>query len=154
MKTIEDTLTEGLVSYWASSRPAGLPEGWPVFHARREGERTVPCVVIGDEGVERVPGMPDTGRVQLRVMVVSAPDDTPCAQHRAVAGVMDEALRVLLELSRGLDAEGNPVAPEQPLAGCHVHELLLQRAERGYDAEKRQEFTVLKREAVVSRYRA
>ncbi len=153
MKTIEDTLTEDLVTYWNTSRPAGLPAGWEIYHAKREEERTVPCVVIGDEGAARVAGMPDTGRVQLRVMPLSSPDEVSSAMHREITGVMDEALRVLLELTRGFDATGAPVTAVQPLANCHVHELLPENPDRGYDTDKRQEFTVLKRLAVVSRYR-
>lgn len=138
VRTIEDTLTEDLVAYWQQHRPEGLPEEWEIYHARHDGERRIPCVVIGAEGIERetAKGMEDTGRVALRVMTVVDMDRETSAEHRAVSGALNEALE-------RLDSDALP--------GCFVHALLLESSEDGVDG--RREFKVLKRSAVVSRYR-
>ena len=140
MNTIQDTLTEDLVAYWSANRPAGLPAGWNIYHAKNEGERETPCVIIGDVGCTRVPGQPDTGSVALRIMPVSVMDRVTAGIHREVAGIMDAAVLALLDQA-------------DPLARTYIHDFLREEPQGGIDEEKRQEFTELRYTAVVSRTR-
>lgn len=141
MNTIQDTLTEDLVAYWSANRPAGLPAGWNIYHAKNDAARETPCVIIGDVGCTRVPGQPDTGSVALRIMPLSVMDRVTAADHRTVAGLMDDALLALLDEA-------------DPLARTFIHDFLREEPQTGIDEEKRQEFTELRYTAVVSRTRA
>jgi hypothetical protein len=141
MTTIQDTLAEDLVAYWSATPPDGMPAGWTFYHAKHDGPRETPCVVIGDTGCLRVPGQPDTGMVALRIMPLSALDQVTAADHRTVAGVLDAGLVALLDLA-------------DPLDRAYIHDLLREEPQTGIDEEKRQEFTELRYTAVVSRTRA
>lgn len=140
MPTPEDTLTEDLVAYWTANRPTGLPAGWAIYHHQRTGDREKPCVIIGHEGGQRVPSMPDTKKVALRVMALSILDETDSDTHREVAGALDDALSAL-SLKPG------------PLTNTYLHDLLAESPDKAaVEGDRREEYTVLKRTAVVSRY--
>lgn len=141
MPTPEDTLTEDLVAYWTASRPTGLPAGWAIYHHQSTAAREKPCVIIGHEGAPRVPSMPDTKRVNLRVMVLSDLDVTATDTHRDVAGALDDALTAITK-------------KPGPLTNTYIHDLLAESPEKAVASSdnRREEYTVLKRLAVVSRF--
>lgn len=139
MTTPEDTLTEDLVAYWTATPPTGL-SGWNIYHHHATAARSKPCLVIGHEGALRVPAMPDTRRVNLRVMVLSDMDTTGSDTHRDIAGIVDAAMSAL----------GSP----GPLTGTYLHAMLVETPDKALVAGTREEYTVLKRTAVVSRYTA
>lgn len=143
MPTVEDTLTTDLVAYWTANRPTGLPAGWGIYHHQSTGAREKPCLIIGHEGAQRVPSMPDTKRVALRVMALSDLDVTDPATHRTVAGAIDDAIAAL-------PLRTNP----GPLTNTYLHDLLAESPDKAIVESdgRREEYTVLKRTAVVSRY--
>lgn len=138
MKTPEDTLTTDLVTLWNDTAPTDLPSGWAIYHHQSTGAREKPCIIVGHEGAQRVPAMPDTRRVALRVMVLSDLDVTAPDTHRTVAGAIDAAITAL---------------GAEDLAGTYIHDLLVESPDKAVvEADgRREEYTVLKRTAIISR---
>jgi len=101
---------------WEPVLPEGVPADWNVFDFTRTGDRDLPCVVIGHDGGERekAKGMDGTGRVKLRVVVMSDKDYTEDPVHRAVVKAFDQELRAIM---RALPAT-------QPLELVYLHAML------------------------------
>jgi hypothetical protein len=136
--TTEDQLVTDLVAYWSATPPAGLPDGIPVVHFRRQGTLPLPAVIIGHEGFQRetAKGMTGTGRVNLRVAFRSDLDVMPSDDHRAIAAALDRALQDMT------------TAPG-PLDLTHLHALLRESPDTAI--QDRREITVLRYQAVATR---
>ena len=134
--TTEDQLVTARAAPWDATRPAGVPESIPVYHFRRNGQREVPCIVIGHQGFERetMKGMDGTGRVRVRVAVITDLDVTPAEDHRAIAAACDRALAAL---------------STDDLALTYIHAMLREAPEVA--VEDRRQHTVLRYIAVATR---
>jgi hypothetical protein len=91
--TLEDQLVADLVSHFRAYPPAAIA----IRDFRATGERPLPCVIIGHEGCEyeKGKGMSGTGRVALRLAVVSDLDATDPTHHRTHTAAIDLAVREL-----------------------------------------------------------
>ena len=132
--TPEDQLVSDLSDFWAAHPPAAIP----VYSFRRQGERAVPCLIIGHDGCDRVKtmGMEGTGHVHLRLAVMSDMDVTTPATHAGNVAAIDLAAMALT------------ASPGQ-LALTWLHGIL--RDSPTATIEDRREITVLAYTAIATR---
>lgn len=136
--TPEDQLVSDLVEYWNETRPAGVPDGIPFLHFRRQQTVPIPAVIIGHEGFERekAKGMSGTGRVALRIALRTDLDVMAAEDHRAVIAAIDRAVGAM---------DVNP----GPLDLTHLHAFLRESPETV--VQDRRQITMLRYTAVVTR---
>ena len=137
MLSLEDQLTTDLTAYWTATRPSGLPSGWSIVNMLATEERVLPCIIIGHEGTQRfeAKSMTGSGRVKLRVGILSDMDETTPDDHRAVAGLINSALNTITKLPG-------------PLPLTYLHDLLWESPETS--TEDRRQLTVLRRDVIAT----
>ena len=136
--TVEDQLVSDLVVLWSATLPADLPAGLAIIHFRRTTERPMPHIMIGHEGAARetAKGMTGTGRVNLRLAVVTDLDATTADSHRAIAAAAD---RAVTGLSTG----------PGPMALTYLHAIL--REPSTTVVQDRRQITLLSYQAIATR---
>jgi hypothetical protein len=132
---LADQLVTDLVAHFTATPPAPLA----IVDFRTQADRPLPCVIIGHDGYEpeKSKGMIGTGRVSLRLAIVTDLDVTPVAYHRVAVTAIGDAV---ISLTPG----------ELPLTYLHAIYVESPAAE----IEDRRQTTVLAFSVVATRCRS
>jgi hypothetical protein len=136
--TVEDQLVQDLVSYWNTSRPAGISANVAIVHFRRNNALPIPAIIIGHEGFkrEKAKGMTGTGHVNLLIALRTDLDVTTAADHHAMAGALDAAIAAM-------------ATQPGPLALTYLHAFL--REDTDSTVVDRRQITLLRYTVVATR---
>ena len=135
---IENALAANLAEWITANLPETTPDYGEVLVANRDAIRTRPCIVLATADPKPVSPLKHTERIRLEVHLFTQIDDTPVADHNAIAS----AIEGLLADTAGIRADLN--------SDTFVLHALLRRDSGTAPDETRGRETTLTYEAVVS----